>query len=123
VYRVIFYSNERGHSVEDYINQLKLKADNDKYCRIKLRKIIAYIDKLEEHGTFLGEPFVKRLDDTLWELRPIKDRIIFASISDKRIILLHIFSKKTKKTPKREIRIVYNHLNDFLERDNNEDLG
>jgi len=123
VYRIIFYTDERGRSVENYINQLRFKADRDKHSRIKLRKIVAYIDKLEEQGTFLGEPFVKKLDDTLWELRPIRDRIIFASISDNRIILLHIFTKKTNKTPKKEIRIAYNHLNDFLERDYNENLG
>ncbi len=30
-----------------------------------------------EHGTAAGEPYVKHLDGEIWELRPLRDRILF----------------------------------------------
>lgn len=48
------------------------------------------------------------LDGEIWELRPIRDRILFARLMDGRFVLLHQFMKKTQKTPKREIQLPNN---------------
>ena len=38
-----------------------------------------------------------------WELRPLRDRILFAYVKDNTFLLLTYFIKKTQKTPAREI--------------------
>ena len=57
----------------------------------------------------IGYPTVRKLDTNLWEVRSdISNkricRVLF-TVSDKRIILLHAFIKKTQKTPKNDIEL------------------
>ena len=97
-----FYEDKNGKSdIIEYIENLRNK--NNKDARIKLAKITAYIDKLSEKGLALGEPYIKHIDEEIWELRPLKDRIMFASCCNNKFVLLTIFMKKTQKTPKCEI--------------------
>ena len=63
--------------------------------KIKFNKIIEYIRMLKEEGLFLGEPYIKHIDNEIWELRALRDRILFASHIDNKFILLTIFMKKT----------------------------
>ena len=35
-------------------------------------------DMLEELGTRVGEPVTKHLDGEIWELRPLKNRFLYA---------------------------------------------
>lgn len=51
----------------------------------------------------MGEPYIKHLSDNIWELRPIRDRILFAYLKNNKFVLLNIFVKQTQKTPQREI--------------------
>ncbi|BBF08290.1 hypothetical protein JPHIA_03610 [Haemophilus influenzae] len=60
------------------------------------------------------------LDGEIWELRPIRDRILFARLMDGRFVLLHQFMKKTQKTPKREIQTAQQRLSELKERLKNE---
>lgn len=102
MYDIEIYETLNGRSeIKEYI--LNLQKNNSKESRIKFRKIIAYIRMLKEKGLSLGEPYIKHIDDKIWELRPLRDRILFAYYSDNKIILLSIFMKKTQKTPKKEI--------------------
>ncbi|MBR3186480.1 MAG: type II toxin-antitoxin system RelE/ParE family toxin [Lachnospiraceae bacterium] len=39
----------------------------------------------------------------IWELRPLRNRILFAAWVNDSFVLLSHFMKKTQKTPKREI--------------------
>ena len=50
---------------------------------------------LKNRGTMIGEPFIKHLEGDIWELRPLRDRILFAAWLDDGFILLHHFVKKT----------------------------
>ena len=55
------------------------------------------------------EPYIKPLQDKLWEMQ-IKGldgiaRAIYVTVKERRIIILHAFCKKTRKTPKAAIRI------------------
>jgi len=102
VYNVFFYKDGNGKSpIADYIQELSNNGSKD--SRIKLNKIYEYIKYLSEAGQQAGEPYVKHLDGDIWELRPIRDRILFAAWDGQSFILLHYFMKKTQKTPKREI--------------------
>jgi phage-related protein len=117
MYNIIFYANKRGEQpVKEYIDSLKEKAETSKDSRIKLTKIIAYIDILSKNGTRAGENFIKHLEENIWELRPINDRILFFYWDQNKFVLLHHFKKKTQKTPRREIEQAKKNRDDFLER-------
>lgn len=94
----------------------KLRKRNDKNSRINLSKINDYIEALSKHGTYLGEPYIKHLDGEIWELRPLKNRIMFFGYDGKQFVLLSHFIKKTQKTPKREIDKAKRLMKDYLER-------
>ena len=115
MYKITFYSDEKGRSsVKEYIDQLSSKTDKD--SRIKLAKIRDYISALSQKGTYLGEPYVKHLDGSIWELRPLRDRILFATWIDNEFVLLHCFMKQTQKTPRREIEKALRNLIDYKNR-------
>jgi phage-related protein len=101
-YDVEFYEDERGQCpVADWIQELD--RSTSKESKSMLKKIYFQIERLENEGTGLGEPIIKHLDEQIWELRPVPNRILFGVMKGRRIILLHYFRKKTKKTPKNEI--------------------
>ncbi len=98
----------------EYIAELAKKKDKD--SRIKLNKIRDYIKILSENGTQAGEPFMKHIDGEIWELRPLRDRILFVGWVNGSYVLLHQFMKKTQKTPAREIEKAKRELADLRER-------
>ena len=115
MHEIIFYRDSNGNEpVLEYIKELKNNSSKD--SRIKLNKINDYIQALSEYGTQLSENYVKHLEGDIWELRPIKDRILFAGIVGGKYVLLHQFVKKTQKTPQREIEKAKRELSDFIER-------
>ena len=115
MYDVEIYETENGKSeVKEYIKELQKKTSKDK--KIKFQKIIAYIRMLQEQGLSLGEPYIKHLDEQIWELRPLRNRILFASCIDNKFILLTIFIKKTQKTPQKEIEKAKRYLEDYIKR-------
>ena len=50
-------------------------------------------------------------------MRPLRDRILFASWRGDGFVLLHQFMKKSQKTPKREIEKAKRELAELEERD------
>ena len=94
----------------------KLKTKNDKDSRIKSSKINDYIQALSVYGTQIGEPYLKHLEGEIWELRPLRDRILFAAWIDNSFVLLHTFMKKTQKTPKSEIEKAKKELSEIRQR-------
>ena len=114
-YRIQFYENAQGERpVRDYLKELGRNSDKD--SRIKINKIYDYIETLKEHGTRAGEPFVKHIDDDIWELRPLSDRFFFFYWKENIFVFLHHFVKKTNKTPPQEIKQAKRNLKSFLER-------
>ena len=71
---------------------------------------------LKQYGTMAGEPYMKHLDGDIWELRPLRDRILFVAWHEGSFVLLHSFVKKTPKTPAREIDKAKRELADLKER-------
>jgi len=93
-----------------------LAAKSDKDSRIKLNKIYEHTKYLSNVGLRAKEPYAKHLDGDIWELRPVRDRILYAAWDGKSFILLHIFQKDTQKTPRREIDRAKRNLADYRER-------
>ncbi len=85
-------------------------------------KFIFVADLLTEYGLNVREPYVKPITGTrkLFEIR-IKDRqnihrIFYFASTGRKLVLLHGFTKKTDKTPPREIEIAEGRMKDFLAR-------
>lgn len=109
-YNIEFYEDKSGKSdIIEYILELRKKKDN-KEARIKLAKITSYIDQLSEKGLQLGQPYIKHIEGEIWELRPLRDRILFASWYNNKFILLSIFIKKQKKHLKEKLKKQKNFL-------------
>ena len=117
MYKIIFYKDKNGYSeIEEYLQLLALKRYSNKDCKIKFTKITTYIDLLSEKGLTLGEPYIKHIDGEIWELRPLRDRILFCYWDNNKFILLHQFMKKTQKTPLKEIENAKRKLEDYKRR-------
>ena len=115
MYQIRFYRNKDGNSEPlEYIRELARKAD--KSSRVKLHKIQDYMGILQKHGTMAGEPYVKHLDGDIWELRPLRDRFLFAAWDGSGFVILSRFMKETQKTPRKQIDKAKKLLNDFRER-------
>ncbi len=90
MYRIKFYRSRDGKKpVLEYLRGLTKK--NDKDSRIKANKIRDYIKTLSHYGTAIGEPYIKKLDGDIWELRPLQDRILFAAWVGKSFLLISHF--------------------------------
>ncbi len=113
-YDIEFYEDKDGYSeVYEYINELN---KNNKDSRIKLKKVSMYIELLSKYGLTLTEPYIKKISENIWELRPLRDRILFASWYNNKFVLLSLFMKQTQKTPKSEIERAQKLLEDYKNR-------
>lgn len=89
--------------VKEFID--KLGTENKKAQAKVLRSLLL----LSEYGLDLGFPHISNISKKLWELRVSFGnnhyRILFTIVSNRVIILLHGFLKKTSKIPDKELRI------------------
>ena len=55
------------------------------------------------------EPYIKHLEGRIWEMRLRgRDgiaRALYVTATGKRLVILRVFTKKTQKTPRREIEL------------------
>ena len=76
---------------------------------VKLRaRLIRLLEMVENVGLeVLREPHVKHLDGNLWELRVRAEegiaRGIYVTAAQRRVVVLHVFAKKSRKTPRRAL--------------------
>lgn len=99
MFTVEFYMTENENCpMVDYLEGLDNKTK---------AKVMSNIQTLSLRGNQLKEPFTKSLDDGLFELRTITsnthERSIFFFMKGKRIIMTNGFTKKSNKTPRKEI--------------------
>ena len=123
MHEIYFYEDKDGNSpILEYIDGLSNRTDKD--SRINHAKINDYIQTLKRCGKTVGEPYMKHLVGEIWELRPIRARIFFASWLENDFILLHYFQfKKTQKTPRSEIDKAKRNLKEMRERrERNEEM-
>lgn len=98
MHEIYFYKDKNDKEpVADYLTELASKKDKD--SRIKLNKIRDYVKILSEYGTQAGEPYMKHLNGDIWELRPLRDRVLFVGWYSGSFVLLHHFIKKTRRHP------------------------
>ena len=114
MFQIHYYVDDKGKApVLNYLEALAGKSDKD--SRIRYNKIRDYLKLLAERGLQTGEPYIKHLEGEMWEIRPLRNRILFAIWDDELsgFVLLHQFMKKTQKTPKREIEIARIRLHEI----------
>lgn len=115
MYKIVFYEDKRGFSeTAEFVKELQQKEDKD--SKINFHKIVAYLNSLEKFGTRIGTPVTKYLGEEIWELRPLKNRILYAYFKDDTFVLLTHFIKKTQKTPRKELERAKRCLKDYRER-------
>ena len=81
--------------------------------RAKLDHIVRMIEELGLHQ--VREPYIKALRGKLWEIR-IKGRDGIAragTVKKRRIVILHAFRKKTRKTPEAAIRTALSRMKEL----------
>jgi phage-related protein len=84
-----------------------------------LARYLRLTDLMIEFGANLGLPHTKPIETGLFELR-IKGkegiaRVFFCTKAGKKIVMLHLFVKKSQKTPKKEIKIAKARMNEVIE--------
>jgi phage-related protein len=62
-------------------------------------------------------PYVKHLENELWEMR-LKGRdgiarSIYVAVAEERVVVLRTFVKKTEATPRREIELAYARMKEI----------
>ena len=70
-----------------------------------------------DFGPNLKEPHTKALGNGLFELR-LKSRegiarVLYCTVVGRSIIMLHVFIKKSKKTPRRELEIAIQRMQEI----------
>lgn len=110
-YKTKFYrdSETNESQVEQYIESLDIKEQT---------KVYKYIEFLRVSNGVLDEPYSRHIKDKIRELRVDfsnkKHRIFYFTFINKKIILLHVFLKKTPKTPPKEIKIAEENYVDVI---------
>jgi len=95
-WKVTFYSR----SLEEEILQLPAGF---------LARFLRYAERMEVYGPDLGMPHTKAMGHGLFELR-LKAaegiaRVFYCTIFGRQIVMLHQFTKKSEKTPRKELEV------------------
>ncbi len=109
-WNIEFYRKIDGDCpIEEWLDQL-----NDKHAA----KVLRSVQLLNEYGPGLGMPHVENIVDQIRCLRVKQGsaifRILFFTFTDRKLILLNGFTKKTPKTPPREIERAIRYRDDFI---------
>lgn len=117
MFKIKFYEDKNGYSeLHEQLNQLAEKSKKDKNSRILYQGIQLMIDALSKYGTYLPFKMTKHLKADIWELRPGRNRILYFYFKDNTYVLLHMFLKKTEKTPIREIERAEREISEYIKR-------
>lgn len=97
--------------VKDFIDKLPPKPQ---------AKVFNTLELLAEFGIELGWPHAKKITGTpLWELRVLGEkslRFFYVAKAERSFLLLHGFTKRTRKAPKKEIKTALGRLKDYKNR-------
>jgi phage-related protein len=98
---------------------------NDKVAKIILKmpagllaRYIHVTDMMLVFGPNLGMPHTRSMGEKLFEIR-LKSkegisRVFYCTKTGERIIMLHMFIKKSEKTPEKELRVARERLKEVL---------
>lgn len=74
-----------------------------------LARFVRYAERMEVYGPDLGMPHTRPMGRGLFELRLKAGegiaRVFYCTVVGRRIVMLHQFTKKSEKTPRKELEI------------------
>ena len=113
---IVLYDTEKGKCpIREYLDSLEPKV---------LAKTLRTIDLLEQNGNYLRGPFSELLEDEIFELRTKQGtditRILYFFFYENKAVLTNGFTKKTQKTPKKEIETAKKYKADYERRNAHE---
>ena len=78
-------------------------------------RLVRLLETVERFGLeALRAPHVRHLEGTLWELRVRGEggtaRGIYVTAVGRRVVVLHVFAKKTRRTPRRALAIAQERM-------------
>lgn len=107
-WNVKFFQTARGnYPVKEFIEEQEMSTRT---------KITHAIDFLENYGPYLKPPYIKKLQDKLYELR-ISGKIairIFYTMMNNEYYLLHALKKKSQKTPHKELQTALDRMKEII---------
>jgi phage-related protein len=100
------------------INYHNLVKEDIKSLPVKLlARYYSLIDRMKERGPDLRLPHTKSLGSGLFEMRLKAEegiaRVVYCTILNKQIWILHSFVKKTQKIPSKELKIAHNRMKEL----------
>ncbi|WP_071131262.1 type II toxin-antitoxin system RelE/ParE family toxin [Enterococcus timonensis] len=112
-----FYTRQNGHNeFIEFLNNLPAKDQ---------QKLLAVISNVQEHGLLVARrmKWIKKLEDNLFELRSESgnniQRGLYFHVKENEFVVTHGFTKKTQKTPTREITHALEIRDEFQKGGNN----
>ena len=116
-FQIEYYVNNNGSCpVEEFMNSV------DSKMRAKLLRLQLL---LEQNGNLLTEPYSKYLEEGIFELRAQHGsdiaRVLYFFVIGKKIIITNGFTKKTRKTPKKELKLSKKYKQDYIRKEGNKD--
>ena len=116
---IVFYTTADGsRPVEDWLASLDQKTQ----ARFEWS-----IEQLRVRNIHAGEPLVKHIEGKIWELRRASDgniyRLMYFFFTGRHIVFLHGFQKKTPKTPRTDIETAQRRMEDFIQRQQDDEKG
>lgn len=107
-WKVLFFQTARGkYPVKDFMREQD---------ELTSAKLINAIELLETDAPFLKPPYIKKLQNKLYELR-ISGKVairIFYTKKEDTYYLLHAFKKKTQKTPPKELKTALDRMRELI---------
>lgn len=76
-------------------------------------RVSGYLELFRKNGFALPGKYLKKIAGNLWELRPGNVRLLIGKAGNQ-MILVHIFIKKSQKTPQKEIKTAINRLKEYF---------
>jgi phage-related protein len=81
-------------------------------------RLVRITDLIESYGLEnLGMPYVRHLQDKLWEIRGKGKsgiaRALYVTMVGRRVIIMRVFVKKTQKTPPGEINLALSRMKEI----------
>jgi phage-related protein len=110
-WRLEFFATATGRCpVKEYLRGLSAREATG---------LLRAIGLLKECGTELAAPHARFLGDKLWELRvqgALQHRVLYFATSGRRLVLLHAFAKKTRRTPPTELAVARKRMAEYVKR-------
>src|SRR5574341_691881 len=111
-WKVRFYEHEDGTCpVREFLEQLDDKTQS---------RFIWSMEQLRIQNVQAREPLVKHIEGKLWELRRASRgniyRFFYFFFTGRKIVFVHGFQKKSRKTPRREIETAQQQMEDYIKR-------